>query len=272
MRKMGRDFLGLYSRELDVQLDHVLQKMEELYYRNYTFDLLDSQSESERFYASQELYYKLENLIGYDSEIEAAIVLNEGNGVVVSVIDQTLMTQNALDERSLRALRENVIQVIYSHLSRKNISASGLFEDEELEKFSNNSIRSAMDMIRWVNYLYDALLEYERQQMEGHGLIDRIQLYVQEHYAEGITRNEIAEEFHLAPEYLSRMYKSQTGMALKSYINEYRIRQALLLLDDPECRINEVAGAVGFDNFSYFSTVFKKAVGISPTEYKKSKM
>lgn len=99
-------------------------------------------------------------------------------------------------------------------------------------------------------------------------IIGKIQEYIHQHYMEHIGRNEIAEEFFLAPEYLAKMYKRKTGVSLKDYINEYRIRQAKRLLGEGYM-VSEAAMEVGFDNFSYFSTLFRKYTGVSPNAYKK---
>ena len=72
----------------------------------------------------------------------------------------------------------------------------------------------------------------------------------------------------LAPEYLSKVYKKETGVTLNEAIATYRVEQAKILLDRGE-RVSNVAEKVGFDNFTYFSTTFKKVVGVSPTQYKK---
>jgi two-component system response regulator YesN len=85
---------------------------------------------------------------------------------------------------------------------------------------------------------------------------------------EDIGRNEIAGEFYLTPEYLAKLYKKKTGMNLKDYINEYRIEVAKELLKTGEKNISNIAETVGFDNFSYFSTLFKKMTGVSPKDYK----
>ena len=101
------------------------------------------------------------------------------------------------------------------------------------------------------------------------GLIERINAYVHEHFSEQLDRNEIAGAFHLAPEYLAKLYKKKTGIYLKDYIREYRVEQAKWLLRDKNVLVSDVAGAVGFDNFSYFSTIFRKYVGVTPNEYRR---
>jgi two-component system response regulator YesN len=66
---------------------------------------------------------------------------------------------------------------------------------------------------------------------------------------------------------MAKMFKKETGISLKQYISDYRISVAKELLSRPGARISDVACEVGFDNFSYFSTVFKKTTGYTPNEY-----
>ena len=63
------------------------------------------------------------------------------------------------------------------------------------------------------------------------------------------------------------MFKKETGISLKQYITDFRIDKAKELLSRADARISDVATEVGFDNFSYFSTVFKKTTGLTPNEY-----
>ncbi len=64
------------------------------------------------------------------------------------------------------------------------------------------------------------------------------------------------------------MYKKKTGKNIKDYINEYRLEQAKELLNDSRVRVSDVAAEVGYSNFSYFSTLFKKYTGLTPNEYR----
>lgn len=138
-------------------------------------------------------------------------------------------------------------------------------------KSSGQSVRSVFDMIKWVNYAISRTLEYEDEINRSLSLADKIESYVKEHYKEDISRDTIADVFFLTPEYLAKVYKRQTGHNLKDYIIGYRIEMAKQLLADDIKSISDISAEVGFDNFSYFSTVFKKYTGITPGEYRRSK-
>lgn len=177
--------------------------------------------------------------------------------------------QKVLDGKMLESIRQEVQQAVYAYLSRKGIQISLLLGDEISVKLSEKADQSVVDMLRWENYLLERVFEYEEEVRKSQTIIEKINDYIHEHYKENIGRNEIGASFFLVPEYLAKMYKKKTGQSLKDYINEYRLQQARLLLNYQERKVSEVALEVGFDNFSYFSTLFKKEYGMTPNEYRK---
>ena len=176
---------------------------------------------------------------------------------------------NILDGKMLVQIRQEIQQSVYVHLAQKGILASLLLSDETSVQMAARASQSVIDMIRWGNYLLSRVFEYEEEVEKAQTIVDKIHYYIQEHYKENIGRNEISSQFYLAPEYLSKMYKKKTGKKLKDFINEYRLEQAKILLKNKKLRISDVAVEVGFDNFSYFSTLFKKSTGMTANEYRK---
>ena len=168
-------------------------------------------------------------------------------------------------------IQQEILQLIYTNLYQNGIQAAELFGDEVSQKIQRQSVRSVFDMIKWVNYAISRTLEYEDEINRSLSLADKIESYVKEHYKEDISRDTIADVFFLTPEYLAKVYKRQTGHNLKDYIIGYRIEMAKQLLTDDTKSISDISAEVGFDNFSYFSTVFKKYTGITPGEYRRSK-
>ena len=175
-----------------------------------------------------------------------------------------------LNRHSLYLMKQEIMQVVYADLMKQGIQATRLFYDEFSIKLADNAINSTVDMIRWVNYLLEKTFEYENEVAKSATIIEKINKYIHEHYMEDIGRNEISAEFYLTPEYLAKLYKKKTGVNLKDYINEYRIEKAKELLRAGEKNISNIAESVGFDNFTYFSTLFKKITGVSPKDYKRN--
>lgn len=92
--------------------------------------------------------------------------------------------------------------------------------------------------------------------------------YLHAHYHEQITLNEVAEHTFVSTYYISRMFKRETGKNFVDYLNDIRIEKAKELLKDISLKTYEVAEKVGIPDAHYFSRLFKKYVGITPTEFR----
>lgn len=92
--------------------------------------------------------------------------------------------------------------------------------------------------------------------------------YIAKHLNEDLSLTRLSETVYLNPVYLSRVYKQITGENISKYIADCRIKEAKSLLRQPEYKINEIAAAVGYESAAHFSRTFKKAVGISPQDYR----
>lgn len=92
--------------------------------------------------------------------------------------------------------------------------------------------------------------------------------YLEANYAKQVALPEVAAHVGLSAEYLSRLFKEETGVKFVVYLNNLRLKHALHLLESTNRKVYEVAEAVGYSNLSYFSTVFKKNFGLNPFDYK----
>ncbi len=93
--------------------------------------------------------------------------------------------------------------------------------------------------------------------------------YIDSHYQEDCSLQTVAAHVHVTPNYLSNLFKKETGTGLTNYVAQLRIEEAKLLLQRSRLRMTEIAGEVGFDNSSYFTVVFKQMTGESPREFRK---
>lgn len=98
--------------------------------------------------------------------------------------------------------------------------------------------------------------------------VQRAMDYIRRNIDRDLSRAEIAEAIYLNPEYLSRLFKKETGGSLGDYIIAEKMRAAQSLLADTNIPVSIIASKVGYSNFSYFSQVFKKHTGLSPVEYR----
>lgn len=99
--------------------------------------------------------------------------------------------------------------------------------------------------------------------------ITQIINYIMENLARGITLDQLAGLVHINASYLSRLFKSATGVSLSNFILKARVEKAkFLLLDDKNKPIKHIAEEVGFINIHHFSNTFKKIEGITPANYR----
>ena len=92
--------------------------------------------------------------------------------------------------------------------------------------------------------------------------------YIKLNYSEKISIREIADQLYLSPNYLSELFKKHTGKTISEYLTDYRLEKACQLLDHAEYRVGDVSGMVGIHDGRYFSNMFKKKYGMTPTEYR----
>ncbi len=99
-------------------------------------------------------------------------------------------------------------------------------------------------------------------------VVEKAKRFVQERYALDLSLGDVAESVCLSKNYLGQLFKKQTGISIVEYIHRIRISKAKELMDTTEMKIFEVAEAVGYADQHYFSSVFKRFSGISPSDYR----
>jgi AraC-like DNA-binding protein len=92
--------------------------------------------------------------------------------------------------------------------------------------------------------------------------------FVQAHVEEAISLEQVVEHVHVSRFYFCKLFKKATGLTLTEYIARVRVEKAKMLLGDPSRRISEIVFASGFGSIPRFNSVFKRHVGMPPTEYR----
>lgn len=108
--------------------------------------------------------------------------------------------------------------------------------------------------------------EIVRERPGEHGVIARATEYMRENYQKDISLDSVAEYVNVSPYYFSRLFKEGTGTNFTDYLTTLRIERARELLADPERSIKEIAIETGYSNANYFSRIFKKWTGMTPSE------
>ncbi|MCI1654070.1 MAG: response regulator [Lachnospiraceae bacterium] len=100
-------------------------------------------------------------------------------------------------------------------------------------------------------------------------LVSAVLSYIEEHFCENISLASTAEAVAISKTYLCDIFKKELGMTFVNYVTNLRIERAKELLADPTLKMYEISSAVGFNDYTYFSQIFKKRTGMTLSEYRK---
>lgn len=138
-------------------------------------------------------------------------------------------------------------------------------EDSVLE----NTIKKAIEFVKQNDREKSGVVKFPAADKNNtDSNLEKAQQYISENISSNIGRNDVSECVGLNPEYLSRLFKRHTGFSLSDYIKNERITTAQRLLDYTNLPISVISENVGYQTLSYFSTVFKNEIGMTPNEYR----
>ncbi|OAB40172.1 hypothetical protein PBAT_22925 [Paenibacillus antarcticus] len=141
------------------------------------------------------------------------------------------------------------------------------------EKFAKQIERS--DSINSLNLLFEVMpLEYcdlvKDRAISGYSpLVKQAAQYIKIHFSKPLNLKQLAQYCLVHPTHLSRQFKKEMNMTLTDFHNRMRIDEAKLLLKD-STSIDRIAGYVGFDDAGYFTRIFQKLEGMTPSKYRKT--
>lgn len=129
---------------------------------------------------------------------------------------------------------------------------------EALDSMSSQMIRSY------------CLLTKEYSLSQYSPVVKQVLTFINLNLSSPLTVKKLAYEIGLSPDYLTRLFKKELGVNIITYINRKRIYTSLNLLKNTNLSIEEIGDLIGLNNTSYFSTLFKREIGISPKQYRNS--
>lgn len=124
-------------------------------------------------------------------------------------------------------------------------------------------IAPLVDMLR-LRYYWE-----EKADLPKPGFFSELLHFIHINHTRKITLDELSRQFYCSKSYISHHFKQQFGVNVNEYINRLRIKDAVALLRHSELSITEISIATGFSDSNYFSNCFKRAIGLSPREFRK---
>ena len=177
---------------------------------------------------------------------------------------------NGMVPRSLlQKLHLDWTQQIGIYLDQNGISAHKLFQNAHHDFLFQRKFHSIESFEEYFNYYWSHARNFVTDAENQKNSIQRIIEYIDHHYKEDLSRTTLADMVYLSADHLARIFKKETGETLVKYITDKRIHAAKELLSDTKTPIAQVASEVGYDNYSYFTKIFKEKTGYSPGDYRK---
>ena len=154
------------------------------------------------------------------------------------------------------------------------LSKFGIMETSAYERVSSiaviESINTRKQVLGWLAMLRNTLIDVVGNgDMPGNPLAEKARRYVLNNVESNISLQDTAEHVGVSAGYLSTIFKREYNQSFVDFVNTTKIEHACRLLEEKELMVMEIAYRLGYENAYYFSKVFRKYMGMSPTDYQR---
>jgi two-component system response regulator YesN len=156
--------------------------------------------------------------------------------------------------------------LLISYILNNAVSKNETTRFKEYSEF-NNSKEAYLYLKKEISYLCDSIGKIN--QYSKVDLINRIKEYIKNNITENFSLESMAEEMYYNPSYLSRIFHNETGITLKSYVDNVKIEKIKELLSNKDIMVKDISEKTGFISATYFSQYFKKHTGLTPNEFRR---
>lgn len=149
-------------------------------------------------------------------------------------------------------------------------------QKEEIKAFEVTALtlQNVDSTMRYVTDLIETTIELREKSARSryHTIVNEVKSYIEKNYAkEDLTLNQTASHVNFSPNHLSTIFSQETGSTFIKYLTDYRMNEAKKLLRCTGKRSNEIGTEVGYRDPHYFSYLFRKTQGMTPTQYRGSR-
>lgn len=172
-------------------------------------------------------------------------------------------------ERCFKLIKNKFGQIL--HLDSTSLPIKHIFNS--LEKAAANELQDAYESSAYAySFLMNLISHIQSSQNKSWPKsVLKAVYFIQSHYAEPISLDDIVDESQISKYHLTRIFQQYTHMTPMKFVTKIRMEQALKLLKDDSLTIDEIAKSVGYANGNYFNKVFRSFIGVSPGKYRKGK-
>lgn len=198
--------------------------------------------------SDRQLYmFAIENIIGEWLENTRYVIFRESGGLIA------IIAWGTMDEGLFAKITNSIVSYLKLSVTSSCKPLSGSFAD--------------------VPTLYREAKHDVYRDARLSPIVRRAKLYVTERYRErGLTLEQVADALQVNPVYLSRTLKQELGLSFSQLLTDIRMKKAVEMLASTDLTVHEISEQVGYETQHYFSTVFKKMIGVSPNQYRRGEL
>ena len=179
------------------------------------------------------------------------------------------------DNRKLFEMEEDASNIIenlllyikekpFLSLDMKESMVNVIKDDEDSNKLLKKNILKA-------SYIFDIEENLNNINIDSE-LIVKVKDYISKNYMKDILVDDIAGYVFLNSSYLCTVFKREVGTTIVNYITNYRLNKAMEFLERKDIKIADIAKKVGYNNISYFNSIFRQKIGLTPNQYRKREL
>ena len=197
-------------------------------------------------------------------EKDVAGALNCADGFFEWMKGQTVVSREDMEIKILELVMDAERRAFFAGTMRYNISDRRGYI-RELQACSN------MESLRewFLDKTREICTKMENsKEKEAVSVIDRAKEYIEENFRKDISLDDVSREVDISPYYFSKLFKQETGKNFIEHLTEIRLKNARELLQNSQLSIKEICAESGYSDPNYFSRIFKKSEGVTPSEFR----
>ncbi|KTD85260.1 response regulator [Paenibacillus etheri] len=211
------------------------------------------------------------NQIKYDRSAYAKAIRN-GNSTELTILVRKIFGEVALtchhSKVYVQTISLELLIQAFDIVKEANGDLSALFDGTESMYRQLLSIKSMEGTFEHLIEILNAVISYltRLRSSRPNKIIEHILAYIEQYYSHDLKLIELGELFYINPSYLGKLFKKETNISFKDFLNQVRVTKAMEMLIESTEKVYLISEAVGYRDYNYFCRIFKKHFGVIPSD------
>ena len=163
-------------------------------------------------------------------------------------------------------LIKTMLMFFCTRVMRDRVSSNRWEDTIDMTVYNLTRIENEADAYRWLQEFFTKVKTGSSRGTTE--LVSGVLEYINQHITEGLLLEDVSDQFFVSPNYLSALVRKETGITYRQHVINAKMAVAKRMLGDTRMRVEDIAHAVGYENYISFYNIFKKMEQVSPTEYR----